>query len=74
MNISVLAPSEPLLAEAASHQMHLFQACLGSQKQRDDQSSEVSDLLDQGQRGDVVFRRLVSSAYRCVVRKIVQTV
>jgi hypothetical protein len=64
-------PSEPLLPEAAAQQMHEFERA----RSRPDenmmaemlQSEFHSGLLDQGQRGEVVFRLLLSSAYRRAV-------
>jgi hypothetical protein len=65
-------PSEPFLAEAASRQMDEFQRARGHDSSamakilRDEFSS---GLLEQGQRGEVVFRQLLSEAYRRAVRQ-----
>jgi hypothetical protein len=64
-------PSEPLLAEAAARQMDKFQTLTPNTnvmlEALEDEFS--SGLLDQGQRGGVVFRLLLSEAYRRGVRK-----
>jgi hypothetical protein len=63
-------PSEPLLAEAAARQMDNFQTLTPMTnvmlETLEDEFS--SGLLDQGQRGEVVFRLLLSEAYRRGVR------
>jgi hypothetical protein len=65
-------PSEPLLAEAAARQMDEFQMLAEnpdtSVMAHILKSEFSSGLLDQGQRGEVVFRQLVSEAYRRAVR------
>jgi len=66
-------PSEPLMAEAAAQQMDEFQMLDGnpdtSVMAHILKSEFSSGLLDQGQRGEIVFRQLVSEAYRRAVRK-----
>jgi hypothetical protein len=66
-------PSEPILAEAAARQMDEFQTLAAdpdTSVMADILKSEFSSgLLDQGQRGEVVFRLLVSEAYRRAVRQ-----
>jgi hypothetical protein len=63
-------PSEPLLAEAAARQMDKFQTLTDTNVMLDTLKHELdSGLLDQGQRGEVVFRLLLSEAYRRGVRK-----
>jgi hypothetical protein len=59
-------PSEPLLAEAAARQMHEFQKHTSDPNlmARLLKSEFESGLLDQGQRGEVVVRQLVSEAFR----------
>jgi hypothetical protein len=59
-------PSEPLLAEAAARQMHEFQKRTSDPNlmARLFKSEFESGLLDQGQRGEVVVRQLVSEAFR----------
>ncbi|KIM74200.1 hypothetical protein PILCRDRAFT_828491 [Piloderma croceum F 1598] len=65
-------PSEPLLAEAAVRQMDEFQTLAEvpdtSVMAKILGSVFINGLLDQGQRGEVVFRQLVSEAYRRAVR------
>ena len=65
-------PSEPLLAEAAVRQMDEFQTLANapdtSVMARILRSVFTNGLLDQRQRGEVVFRQLVSEAYRRAVR------
>jgi hypothetical protein len=63
-------PSEPLLAEAAARQMHQFQTRqpgvnVMAQILR---SNLDSGLLDQGQRGEVVWRLLIMTAYMRAVQ------
>jgi hypothetical protein len=64
--------SEPLLAEAATRQMDEFQ--MFSENPDTSVMARIlkfefsSGLLDQGQRGEIVFRQLVSEAYRRAVR------
>ncbi|KIM83568.1 hypothetical protein PILCRDRAFT_429445 [Piloderma croceum F 1598] len=62
-------PSEPLLAEAAARQMDEFQTLTPDiNVMLDTLKHELdSSLLDQGQRDKVVFRLLLSQAYRCGV-------
>ena len=66
-------PSEPLLAEAAARQMDEFQTHAvdpDTSVMADILKSEFSSgLLDLGQRSEVVFRLLVSEAYRRAVRQ-----
>ncbi|KAF9503396.1 hypothetical protein BS47DRAFT_1356260, partial [Hydnum rufescens UP504] len=66
-------PSEPLLAEAASRQMDEFQQRASNPSinvmAQILQSEFNSGILDQGQRGEVVFRLLLSEAYRRAVRE-----
>lgn len=63
-------PSEPLLAEAASRQMDKFQTLTDTNVMLNTLKHELdSGLLDQGQRGEVVFRLLLSEAHRRGVRK-----
>ncbi|KIM83548.1 hypothetical protein PILCRDRAFT_6971 [Piloderma croceum F 1598] len=64
-------PSEPLLAEAAARQMDEFQTLTPDiNVMLDTLKHELdSGLLDQGQRGKVVFRLLLSQAYRCGIQK-----
>jgi hypothetical protein len=66
-------PSEPILAEAAAHQMDHFQMLASSSESSVManllESEFQSGLLDQGQRGEVVVRQLVSEAYRRAVQK-----
>jgi len=65
-------PSEPLLAEAAARQMDEFQLLAGPNTNvmvNLLKSEFTSGLLDQGQRGEVVCRQLISEAYRCAVRE-----
>lgn len=66
-------PSEPLLAEAAARQMDEFQTHAvdpDTSVMADILKSEFhSGLLDLGQRGEIVFRLLVSEAYRRAVRQ-----
>ena len=64
-------PSEPLLAEAAARQMEEFQRLASDTDVMVNilKSEFSSGLLDQGQRGEVVFRLLISAAYRRAVRK-----
>jgi hypothetical protein len=65
-------PSEPLLAEAAARQMDEFQMLAenpDTSVMANILKSEFSSgLLDQGQRGSVVFRHLIWEAYRRAVR------
>ena len=62
-------PSEPLLAEAAAQQMHDFECDRPDLNMMAEmlRSEFVSGLLDLGQRGEIVFRLLLSSAYRRAV-------
>jgi hypothetical protein len=66
-------PSEPILAEAAARQMDQFQMLAvdpDTSVMADILKSEFSSgLLDLGQRDEVVFRLLVSEAYRRAVRQ-----
>lgn len=65
-------PSEPILAEAAARQMEQFQilscpdhdTCIMAEMLKSEFSS---GLLDKGHRGEVVFRVLISEAYRRAV-------
>jgi hypothetical protein len=65
-------PSEPLLAEAAARQMDQFQKLAPDTNNvmaHILRSEFSSGLLDQGQRGEVVVRLLLSEAYRRGVRR-----
>ena len=59
-------PSEPTLAEAAARQMDEFQKLRPDINVMADllKVNFSSGLLDQGLRGEVVFRQLVSETYR----------
>jgi hypothetical protein len=72
-------PSEPILAEAAASQMDEFQTRSDAASMMGGvhhpnvmanilQSNFTSGLLNQGERGEVVFRQLISEAYRRSVR------
>jgi hypothetical protein len=64
-------PSEPLLAEAAARQMYEFQTLQPDINVMAQilQINFDSGLLDQGQRGEVVWRLLIMTAYMRAVRK-----
>jgi hypothetical protein len=68
-------PSEPLLAEAAAGQMDEFQTLNSVTHPNTNvmahllESEFTSGLLDQGQRGEVIFRQLAWEAYRRAVRE-----
>jgi hypothetical protein len=66
-------PSEPLLAEAAARQMDEFQTLVSDADTNVMvnilESEFKSGLLDQEQRREIVFRQLISEAYRRAIRK-----
>jgi len=64
-------PSEPILAEAAACQMDEFQTLSPDVNVMANilKADFSSGILDQGLRGEVVFRQLISEGYRRAVRK-----
>jgi hypothetical protein len=62
-------PSELLLAEAATRQRCEFQTFQPDIMAQILQSNFDSGLPDQGQRGKMVWRLLIITAYMCAVRK-----
>lgn len=56
-------PSEPLLAEAAAQQMHVFRSFDPDATLKILKDNVESGLLDKGERGELVARELLTSAY-----------
>lgn len=68
-------PSEPFLAEAAARQMHIFRARDPDAILEILQDNLKSGLLDKGERGELVARELLISAYdRAIEREYGQSI